>query len=273
MVVPTMTAPVPPQLQASSPTSERLRAVFVKGPWAWALLGLIAPFLFFLQLSLSRSGLGAGSSYNTYVSIQVTNDGSTLGALTKTMPGAEGKSDPGLEGGAAGGCEYLSGRIPSIALMDSPQYRMCDMRSPSGDYTRGTWQRVCQGTDASTYIGSQAEYAGYSRRWEPTARWKACYGPDAKSGVVTLKTEGLMYNYQPTDCDLLSFNSMLMAEMLRRNKVYFVGDSLTEQFVNSVRALSGAEVVFNKSYILVNHKTLTPLLPEDWQRCMAAEKV
>lgn len=77
---------------------------------------------------------------------------------------------------------------------------------------------------------------------------------------------------RPHSCDLLSFNNMLMAEMLRTRKMYFVGDSLTEQFVNSMKALTGTSPLFNKSYILVNHKTLRPMAGEDWLQCLDSER-
>jgi hypothetical protein len=210
------------------------------------------------------------------------------------------------------------------------------MLDSDGDYTRGSWVQTCA-LEPSTILGKQLEYANYAKNYVPTARHDACY-VTADPSVIELKTRGLMYTYQPDDCALVSFSSMILAEMMRRNRFYFVGDSLTEQFVHSISALTGTrdaavptyharlvllrttsdsgicgfrcrpshsnafvlhETVlsslehlanhdshsllgitsgagtsphFNKSYILVNHKTLSPMSGDEWLRCMDSER-
>lgn len=167
-------------------------------------------------------------------------------------------------------CRYLAGGVHSLSVYYSKTRNTCDMRDAGGEYTRGSWLRNC-GLEQSTLRGKQLQYAGYAKSYVPTARHEACYkAPDAS--VVDLKTEGLLFTYHPDNCELVSFNSMILAEMLRRNKFYFVGDSLTEQFVHSVGALTGVAPHFNKSYILVNHKTLRPMNANEWNQCMDSER-
>ena len=157
--------------------------------------------------------------------------------------------------------------LAGISDADSAKYkdRMCDMFSNQRDYAVGTWVKNCNKASALKRQANQIKkglyprvdntavvdpfiYSNYYRSvtgtpqlinavWDGGDRARVCYGPQTMKAVPKTfdqKINSLFYTWKPATCYLKTFNAMKMVNILKKQLIVFVGDSLTKQFAHSL---------------------------------------
>ncbi|KNC80997.1 hypothetical protein SARC_06657 [Sphaeroforma arctica JP610] len=135
----------------------------------------------------------------------------------------------------------------------------------SADYTQGLWINNCAeksilshgSLHKYTYTQSAIEEFGSAGG---TAKSKSC---DEKLDRVNT----VQFYWQPNTCALQPFEEKQMRQILKDHRILMVGDSLMGQMWESMQLLSGMDVPYHKSYMLVNHKTLFPMDHSDVMEC------
>ena len=202
---------------------------------------------------------------------------------------------------ASAECSMLAG----ISDADSAKYkdRMCDMFSSQRDYAVGTWVKNCNKASALKRQANQIKKGLYSRVdnaavvdpfiysnyyrsvtgtpqlinavWDGGDRARVCYGPQTMKAVPKTfdqKINSLFYTWKPATCYLKAFNAMKMVNILKKQLIVFVGDSLTKQFAHSLWSLTRLRPAYIRTNLLFNDKTLRPMDSIELQLCEQCKK-
>jgi hypothetical protein len=146
---------------------------------------------------------------------------------------------------------YLSSSGPGA---DAPP---CDLIDRFPQYLDGQWVKddSCKlgyGEDPYEWAGYQPQVTGpaaakvsFNPLWDVGLKG-ACFGPEAATNkaMYNIKARSLAYRWQPHHCTLPASRAARMRSLLAENKmrVVFVGDSMMNQLVSSLWALTGTSL-------------------------------
>jgi hypothetical protein len=160
-------------------------------------------------------------------------------------------------------CRYLPG-----VRHDSAQ--RCNMLDFPPRYARGRWIRNCEFSDARGSLPpleyAKLDNATLMKLYSDGNVFRmnfACSDHHSEEHRRQL----LHYYWQPHSCHLAAYDTTRMRLMLSRHKFLFVGDSIMWQTALSLEYMSGVSVPYARSFILVNHRTLSPMTAQDLHFC------
>jgi hypothetical protein len=167
---------------------------------------------------------------------------------------------------------------------------ICDMFGPyshtatgSAPYASGRWVRNCAAAAKARRRAPAAfnafQFAGYNATvtgvfgtvpnsvWDTGGRSALCFGPGAAPLLKTQQLDTLFWNWRPKTCSLRPLDRKQFGQLLRNEKVVFVGDSLVNQLASSTWSLTGFKAPLSVVWLLVNPRTLEPMEHGEWLRC------
>ena len=172
-------------------------------------------------------------------------------------------------------CTYLSS--PTTTL---PPCQLIGTEPDLSGVAIGAWKKTCTLNEASATLASTSsfspfQYAQYhpevvgtetniNKVFDVGDRARACFGPETRMenpAKYDRKVSSLFYSWVPETCSLVDLNRAHLQQLLQQQNIVFLGDSVMNQFVSSVWALTGTRPVFYRSWILVNDKTRRPIDP------------
>jgi hypothetical protein len=173
-------------------------------------------------------------------------------------------------------CTYLS----SPTTTPLPPCQLIGTEPDLSGVAIGAWKKTCTLKEASATLASTSsfspfQYAQYhpevvgtetniNKVFDVGDRARACFGPETRMenpAKYDRKVSSLFYSWVPETCSLVDLNRAHLQQLLQQQNIVFLGDSVMNQFVSSVWALTGTRPVFYRSWILVNDKTRRPIDP------------
>ena len=97
------------------------------------------------------------------------------------------------------------------------------------------------------------------------------YGPETRLSNEPRdrieRAKMLTYSWFPNGCRLRAFSRDDARNLLSKRKLYFLGDSLIQEFRDSLSYLTGLDMAGFKSHTIVDHRTLEPMPLEQFIYC------
>eukprot|EP00048_Salpingoeca_helianthica_P019019 m.243899 g.243899 ORF g.243899 m.243899 type:complete len:408 (+) comp28849_c0_seq1:57-1280(+) len=166
-------------------------------------------------------------------------------------------------------CQYL----PGVAF-NSPQ--RCSMLEFPPYYARGHWVRNCNFSEARGELAplqyAELDNATLMKLYSDGNVFRMNFACSDHHSVEK-RRQLLHYYWQPHTCHLAAYNTERMRGILSRHRFLFVGDSIMWQTALSIEYMSGIKVPYARSFILVNHRTLSPMTKEELEYCAEMQRI